>query len=115
MYYSTAYNNTHFSDDPSRVACPDFADHIPANPSTGQLCEILECDIIFWEAFSADGITQVYDFPNGRFQEAANRACEGDFQRDINDAIAAQDFEGLGRLVSHHMLNYAEKIHEIRS
>jgi len=114
MYTSNAYDNKFYADDPGRVACPDFAEYIP-QASTGELCEILECDIIFWEAFSADGITQEIMSHSRRFQEAANRACEGDFQRDINDAIAAQDFEGLGRLVSHHMLNYAEKIHDIRS
>ncbi|MGI9339861.1 MAG: hypothetical protein ACR2PP_04420 [Psychrobacter sp.] len=109
------YTFTALRDDSNRVGCPDYDDNVQTLPETPELLNILEDDLIFWEAFSLDGIDQVYAFPNGRFQVAANRQRELDFQRDINDAIATQNFEGLGKLVATHMMDYAEKIWRIRN
>ena len=108
------YAFTALRDDPNRVGCPDYDDNVQTLPEAPALLDILEDDVIFWEAFSLDGIDQVYNFPKGRFQVAANRQRELDFQRDVNDAIATQDFEGLGKLVSAHMMDYAEKIWRLR-
>lgn len=109
------YAYTTIRDDQNRVGCPNYDDSVQSLPEMPELVTILEDDIIFWEAFSLDGIDQVYAFPNGRFQVAANRQRELDFQRDINDAIATQDFESLGKLVATHMMDYAEKIWRIRN
>lgn len=106
-------------DDPNRVGCPDYDDNInepvQTPPSAAELLQILDDDPVFWEAFSLDGIAKVYKFPKSPYQYGVNRQLELDFQVAVNDAIATQDFDALGKLIAAHMLDYAERIWRIRS
>ena len=112
MYESSGYAANDFKDNPARVACPEYLDIEQRTPELHDLLEILECDIVFWEAFGPDAIEDIYKFPRNAHQMSANRQQMLNFQRDVTDAIAMQDFDALGRLVSTLMLGYSERLWE---
>ncbi len=112
MYESSGYAATEYQDNPARVACPVLLDIDQPTPDLRELLDILDDDLVFWEAFGPDGIEDVYKFPRNRFEISANRQQMLNFQRDVTDAIAMQDFDALGRLVSTLMLGYSERLWE---
>ena len=109
--------NYNYADDPNRVGCPDdscVSDNTRI-ATTPELLAILDCDIIFWEAYSADGLVLPFSSPRNDYQHSRNRAVEKGFEDTIRSAIATQDYETLGRLVSAQMQDYAAGIWAIRS
>jgi len=101
------YNPSIQYEDPGRTAPPEDCDVDEKHPELYELFETLDCDIIFWEAFSADGVQYHSD-------HSRNKVAELDFKTDILDMIAQQKHEDLGRFVQSHMLDYAERIWRIR-
>lgn len=102
-------------EDPNRTGSPDDFDEINDSiPEFSDLLEILDDDVIFNEAFSIDAIQAPYPYANGNFQRCANSMAVGYFKTDVIDAIAQQDFDALGRLVSKLATDYAERIYDIR-
>ena len=112
MYESSGYAASDYKDNPARVACPEFLDIEEPTPQRHDLLDILNDDIVFWEAFGPDGIEDIYKFPRNPHQISANRQQSLNFQRDVTDAIAMQDFDALGRLVSSLLLSYSERLWE---
>ena len=112
MYESSGYSAAPLKDDPARVACPEYLDIDQPTPELRELLDILDDDIIFWEAFGPDAIEDIYKFPRNRHEMSANRQQNLNFQRDVTDAIAMQDYDALGRLVSTLMLGYSERLWE---
>jgi len=109
--------NNFYPDDPNRVGCPDdscVSDHTSI-ATTPELLTILDCDIIFWEAFSADGLILPFRLPKNDYEHSRNRAVEKGFEDTIRSAIATQDYESLGRCVSAQLQDYAASIWAIRS
>tara|TARA_R110000782_G_scaffold32486_2_gene79160 strand:+ start:364 stop:699 length:336 start_codon:yes stop_codon:yes gene_type:complete len=109
--------NNFYPDDLNRVGCP--ADSCVSDntniATTPELLAILDCDIIFWEAYSADGLVLPFSSPTNDYQHARNRGVEKSFEDIIRSSIATQDYEALGRLVSAQMQDYAASIWAIRS
>ena len=106
-----------YRDDPMRVDSPDD-DCVSDNTriaTTPELLTILDSDIIFWEAFSANGLVLPFSSPKNDYEHARNRGVEKGFEDTIRSTIATQDFETLGRLVSAQMQDYAASIWAIRS
>lgn len=97
------YNPSIQYEDPGRTAPPEDCDQMEAQPELYELFETLDCDIIFWEAFSSDGVKR-----HDTYQK--NKIAELDFQADILDMIVQQKHEDLGRFVQSHMLDYAQFI-----
>lgn len=97
-------------EDPGRTAPPEDCDVDQKHPELYELFETLECDIIFWEAFSADCVEYPYPAACNNSQHQKNKIAELDFQADVLDMIVQQKHEDLGRFVQTHMLDYAEKI-----
>jgi len=102
-------------EDPNRTGSPDDFDEInDSTPELSDLLEVLDDDVIFSEAFSTTAIQAPYRWPTGHFQRCANSMAERHFKTDVIDAIAQQDFDALGRLVSKLAIDYAERIYDIR-
>jgi len=112
MYESSGYAATQYKDNPARVACPEVLDIDQPTPEMRDLLDILDDDLIFWTAFGPDGIEDIYRWPRNRYEMSANNQQSLNFQRDVTDAIAMQDFDALGRLVSALMLGYSERLWE---
>jgi len=102
-------------EDTNRTGSPDDFDEInDSTPELSDLLEVLDDDVIFSEAFSIDAIQSPHLYANGNFQRCANSMAVGYFKTDVIDAIAQQDFDALGRLVSKLAIDYAERIYDIR-
>jgi len=80
-----------------------------------QLFKILQDDIIFWEAFSADGVEMPVPKPTTDRDQQRNFNAELYFQTDVVDCVEKGDFDRLGRLVTEQLLRYAERIAELRA
>ena len=103
------YNLNIQLEDPNRTAPPDDCDGVRKHPELYELFETLDCDIIFWEAFSVEGINYPYPAARNNSQHHKNKIAELDFKADILDMIEQQKHEDLGRFFQTHMLDYAEK------
>jgi len=71
-------------------------------PKLADLLKILRDPAFFWEAFSLDGIDD----------RCAN--SDTNFMFDIMESLESQDHAEFGLRVSNMMLEYAERIHELR-
>lgn len=103
------YNLNVQLEDPNRTAPPEDCDGVRKHPELYELFETLDCDIIFWEAFSVEGINYPYPAACNNSQHHKNKIAELDFKADILDMIEQQKHEDLGRFFQTHMLDYAEK------
>lgn len=67
---------------------------------------------IFWEAldFSDANSTNHYDFPRNDAQWQINKTCEDDFIKSVSDAVVADDYDALGKLLGKQIKDYVVKI-----
>jgi len=74
----------------------------PVAPVLPDLLKVLRDQAIFWEAYSADGIDERV------------RNADTNFMFDLMEALEGQDNAKLGAVVATQMLDYAQRIYELR-
>lgn len=74
----------------------------PIAPVLPDLLKVLRDPAIFWESYSADGIDERV------------RNADTNFMFDLMEALEGQDNAKLGAVVATQMLDYAQRIYELR-
>ena len=74
----------------------------PVAPVLPDLLKVLRDPAIFWESYSADGIDERV------------RNADTNFMFDLMEALEGQDNAKLGAVVATQMLDYAQRIYELR-